>query len=90
MNEGGELWVLSLLVDGSDCYWDERMTFVDTPEKLGSRFDLHRLPYGALLLKGRRAKRFLKQCFISELRWRREQKTKVQIGGPNRPEHGEK
>src|SRR5260370_39081857 len=61
-----DLWVLTFTVDDSDPNWETRQTVVGTREQLAKLFDLKRLPYGARLLKGKAATRYLKRGFKEE------------------------
>jgi len=54
------LLVLTFIVDDSDPNWETRNTVIGTREQLSTMFDLARLPYGAHLLKGKAAARFIK------------------------------
>jgi hypothetical protein len=74
MADEPEVWVLSLLVDGSDPAWDQRFTIVGTKYSLEQQFDLSNLPYGAILLRGAKAKQFLRQSVRDEARFQRERK----------------
>jgi hypothetical protein len=72
MADGPELYVLSLLADGSDPAWDTRVSIVGTRHFLSQRFDLSNLPPGAILLSGAKAKQFLRQSAREEARYQRE------------------
>lgn len=78
-----EVVVLSLLVEGSDPAWDLRTMIVGTQETLERQFDLRRLPFGALLLRGKQARRFLKKSMREEVRYRREKTARDKMSGKN-------
>jgi hypothetical protein len=84
MADPNELWVLTWVVDStSDPYWNTSQTIIASPAKLSSMFNLHRLPYGARLLKGKQAARFIKWSAKQEARYRREQDQKRKMDGQN-------
>ena len=74
-----ELWILSLLVDGADPLWDQRATVIGSPEKLAAMYDPKHLPYGAILLKGKQAKRFLKQVMKDEIKYQKQEAMKTNM-----------
>jgi hypothetical protein len=76
MNDEQELHVLSIVVDGSDPEWDERMIIVGTQAKLATMFDLTQLPAGAILMKGKAAKRFLAKGMQDEAAYQKQQAMK--------------
>lgn len=79
-----ELFVLTRVTDGTNPDWDERVTLVGTKESISKTVDLSRgVPYGWRLLRGKRARRFLKWSLQEEARWRRELELKRKAGGPN-------
>ncbi len=76
--------VLTRVVDGSDSDWDVRATVVGTWEQLNAIVDLSKgVPHGWRLLRGKRARRFLKWATKHEIRWQREQAAQKTAGGPN-------
>lgn len=77
------LWILTFALPSADPKWELRNSIVGTPEKLASMFDLNKLPYGVRLLKGKQAKRYIKQSIKEERRYYREQQFKRQAGGVN-------
>ena len=69
----GELCVLTRVIDGSDPIWDERATAIGTLEQLRETFDLSKgIPYGWRLLKGKKARRFLRNLGKDEARYQRD------------------
>jgi hypothetical protein len=80
---GGELWVLTQVIDSSDSYWNTSSTVVATPQKMAAMFDLRKLPYGVRLLKGKAAKRYLKWAAKEEARYQREQISRGKMNGEN-------
>lgn len=82
-NDYDQVWVLTQVVDDVDSAWDLSATLVAAPAKMAELVDLHRLPFGTRLLKGKQARRFLKWSQKQEARWQREQKLKRQAGGAN-------
>jgi hypothetical protein len=78
-----EIWVLTILVDGSDPNWDVRNSIVATPERMATLVDLNNLPPGATLIKGDEARVFFERGQRDEARWQREQQLKRQSGGRN-------
>jgi hypothetical protein len=76
--------VLTRVVDGSDPDWDVRATVVGTWEQLNAIVDLSKgVPHGWRLLRGKRARRFLKWATKHEIRWQREQAAIKAAGGVN-------
>ena len=72
----GDLYVLTRVTDDSDPLWDERFTIYGTPERIKSMFDLSKgVPFGWQLLKGKAARRFLRNMVRDELRYQRERAT---------------
>jgi hypothetical protein len=78
-----DLWVLTFVVDDSDPSWQTRNSVIGTAESLSNLFDLTRLPFGARLLKGKQAARYIKQSIKEEQRYNQEQRTKREAGGVN-------
>jgi hypothetical protein len=79
-----DLLVLTRVVDGSDPDWDVRATFVGTWEQLNAIVDLSKgIPYGWRLLRGEKARRFLRWATKHEIRWHREQAATKAAGGVN-------
>jgi hypothetical protein len=78
-----DLWVLTFTTDDSDPHWETRSSIVGTEEQIARVLDLKRLPYGARLLKGKQAARYLRQSLKEEQRYQREQLAKRQAGGAN-------
>lgn len=57
---------------------------IDTLEGLRARFDFSRgLPYGWILLRGKRAQRYIRDSIKAELRWQRREAMKATAGGKN-------
>jgi hypothetical protein len=84
MNEQDNLWVVTSQCDTGDPSWAVATTIIAPPQKLAELFgDLNSLPFGARLLKGKQAKRFIKQAVRDEKRFQRELKFKGQAGGRN-------
>lgn len=84
MNTSPELFVLTRVIDATNPHWDERMTIVGTRAQISQTIDLSRgVPFGWRLLRGKRARRFLKWASAEEARWRREQEIKQKAGGLN-------
>jgi hypothetical protein len=79
-----ELFVLTRVVDATDPHWDERMTIVGTRAQISKTVDLSRgVPFGWRLLRGKKARRFLKWSLAQESAWWREQQLKSKGGGLN-------
>jgi hypothetical protein len=78
-----DLWVVTFTTDDSDPHWETRSSMVGTEEQLSRLVDLKRLPYGARLLKGKAAARYLKRSLKDEQRYQREQLVKSRAGGAN-------
>jgi hypothetical protein len=78
-----DLWVVTFTIDDSDPHWETRSSIVGTEEQLGRLVDLKCLPYGARLLKGKAAARYLKRSLKDEQRYQREQLVKRRAGGAN-------
>jgi hypothetical protein len=83
MTNKSDLWVLTFVVDDSDPNWEVRNSVVGKPEDLAAIVNINKLPYGARLLKGKQASRYIKQSLKEERRYQREQKLKQQAGGRN-------
>jgi hypothetical protein len=84
MNEQeNDLWVLTVTIDTPDPRWAQANTIIARPGKMAELFDLSALPFGARLLKGKQAKRFLKQAIRHEQRFQREMKFNRNAGGAN-------
>lgn len=83
MSSENDLWVLTFTLDDSDPDWETRSSIVGTAEQLAKLFDLQRLPYGARLLKGKQARRYLKRGLRDEQRYQLEQLAKRRAGGRN-------
>jgi hypothetical protein len=87
--EGGQavsddLLVLTRVIDASDPYWDQNATIIGTMEQINAIVDLSEgVPYGWRLLRGKKARRFLKRSMKAESRWQREQAAKQATGGLN-------
>lgn len=82
-DQANDLWVVTFQVDSADPYWGIANTIIAKPEKLATLFDLSALPFGARLLKGKQAKRFIKQAVKDEKRFQRELEFKRKAGGAN-------
>jgi hypothetical protein len=81
MKLSDELWALVRVIDGSDPIWDECATMIGTPQKIRSMFDLSKgVPFGWRLLKGKRARRWLRDSLKDELRYRRDGKAREKAG----------
>ena len=78
-----DLWVLTFTIDDPDPQWETRNSIVGTAEQLARMVDLKHLPYGARLLKGKAATRYLKRSLKEEQRYQREQLVKRRTGGVN-------
>jgi hypothetical protein len=79
-----EFLVLTRVVDDSDPHWDLNTTIVGTLEQLNAIVDLSKgVPHGWRLLRGKRARRFLKWATTHEIRWQREQAAQKVAGGVN-------
>jgi hypothetical protein len=79
-----EFFVLTRVIDGSDPDYDLRTTIMGTWSQINAVVDLSRgVPDGWQLLKGKRARRFLRRSLKHEYRWQREQEAQAKIGGPN-------
>jgi hypothetical protein len=84
MNEQkNDIWVVTFTVDTPDPHWATANTIIARPEKMAELFDLSALPFGARLLKGKQARRFLKQAVKHEQRFQREMKFNRNAGGAN-------
>ena len=78
------LLVLTRVVDDSDPNWDLNATIVGTWEQINAAIDLSRgIPYGWRLLRGKKARRFLRWATKHEMRWQREQAAGKAAGGVN-------
>ena len=76
--------VLTRIVDSSDPFWDQSATIMGTLEQINAVVDLSRgVPFGWRLLKGKRARRFLKWSLRQEARYQREQAASKAAGGAN-------
>jgi hypothetical protein len=72
-----DLCVLTRITNSSDPLWDESLTIIDTLAGLRSKFDLSRgIPYGWRLLKGKAARRFIRDSLREERRYQRQQAAK--------------
>ena len=70
-----ELWVLTRVSDASDPVWDNCTTMIGTAEMIGRPFDLSKgVPVGWRLLKGKRARRWLRDSLKHELRYQRDKR----------------
>jgi len=79
-----DLLVLTRVVDGSDPRWGLNAKIVGTLEHINAVVDLSKgVPFGWQLLRGKRARRFLKRAMMSEVRWPREQAALKAAGGLN-------
>jgi hypothetical protein len=77
-----ELWALVRVTDASDPIWDSYTTMIGTAEKIRGMFDLSRgVPAGWRLLKGKRARRWLRDSLKEELRYRHDKKARESAGG---------
>ena len=84
MNTEPDLWILTRVIDGADPHWNQNVTVVGTRAQISRVIDLSKgIPYGWRLLRGKKAKRFLKQSIKEEMYWRREQEMKRSAGGLN-------
>jgi hypothetical protein len=76
-----ELWVLFRLIDGSDPVWDHCTTMMGTKETIRRMFDLSKgVPFGWRLLKGKQARRWLRDSLKAELRYQRDRKAREKAG----------
>ena len=80
-----ELFVLTRVLDDTDPHWGKHMTVFGTKEQISKVVDLSKgvVPYGWRLLRGKKARRFLKWSMEQEALWRREQELKRKAGGLN-------
>jgi hypothetical protein len=83
MSEQNDLWIVTTLVDSGDPAWKTATTIVATPERMAELFDLNDLPFGAKLLKGAAARKFLQRAVRHEKRFQRELAFKRKAGGRN-------
>lgn len=84
MNTTPELFVLTRIIDDTTPHWDERVSLVGTKESISKTVDLSRgVPFGWVLLRGKKARRFLRWSIAQESAWRREQQLKSKGGGLN-------
>jgi hypothetical protein len=76
--------VLTRVIDASDPYWDHSATIIGTLQQISATIDLSKgVPYGWRLLRGKKARRFLRWAAKHEIRWQREQAACKAAGGPN-------
>ncbi len=78
-----ELCVISVLVADDNPNWSERIMLVGTEEFLAARFDLEKLPPGAIFLRGQAARDFIEEAQREEARYRFDQAAKRKFGGSN-------
>lgn len=79
-----DLLVLTRVIDAPDPYWDESATIIGTMEQISAVVDLSKgIPFGWRLLRGKKARRFLKWSMKAESRYQREQAASRAAGGPN-------
>ena len=79
-----DLLVLTRVIDASDPYWVQTATIIGPLEQINATFDLSKgIPFGWRLLRGKKARRFLKWQMREHARWQREQAAKKAAGGPN-------
>jgi hypothetical protein len=79
-----EFLVITRVIDASDPHWDLRTTLMGTREQISAIVDLSKgTPFGWQLLRGKRARRFLKLAAKHEIRWQREQAARRATGGVN-------
>jgi len=79
-----DLLVLTRVIDASDPYWDENATIIGSWEQISAVVDLSKgVPFSWRLLRGKKARRFLKWATKHEIRWRHEQAAIKAAGGPN-------
>jgi hypothetical protein len=79
-----ELWILTRVINDADPHWNESVTITGTRAQISKVVDLSKgIPYGWRLLRGKKARRFLKWSLREEMRWRAEQQTKRNAGGLN-------
>ena len=85
MNTSPELFVLTRVIDDRDPHWGKHMTVFGTKEQISKVVDVSKgvVPYGWRLLRGKKARRFLKWSMEQEALWRREQELKRKAGGLN-------
>jgi hypothetical protein len=79
-----DFFVLMRLADASGPDWDLRRTVAGNREQVSAIVDLGKgVPYGWRLLRGKKARRFLKWTIKSEMRWLREESALKTMRGPN-------
>ena len=79
-----DLLVLTRVIDAADPYWDQSTTIIGTLQQISATIDLSKgIPFGWRLLRGKKARRFLKWSMKSELGWQREQAALKTKGGSN-------
>jgi hypothetical protein len=79
-----DLCVLTRITDDNDPEFDERVTLIDTLAGIKAKFDLSKgVPFGWQLLRGKRARRFLKQAWREEARYQRREAIRRAAGGNN-------
>jgi hypothetical protein len=79
-----EFCVLTRVIDSSDPNWDYSATVIGTLEFIERSFDLCKgVPFGWRLLRGKKARRFLRWSLKQELPYQREQQIRTAAGGDN-------
>jgi hypothetical protein len=79
-----DLLVLTRVIDASDPYWDHNATIIGTLQQISAIVDLSNgVPFGWRLLRGKKARRFLRWATKHEMRWQREQAAQKAAGGVN-------
>ena len=72
-----ELWALVRVIDASDPVWESCTTLIAPAAKLCAMFDLSAgVPFGWRLLKGKRARRWLRDSIRDEQRFQRDQRAR--------------
>jgi len=81
MKLSDDLWVLTRVLGTADPIWDHCATLLGTRETLRAMFDLSKgVPYGWRLLKGKQARRFLRDSLKEELRYQRDKRARQKAG----------
>jgi hypothetical protein len=78
MKAADELWVLTRMIGGTNPMWDCWSTMIGSPKTIRAMFDLsHGVPFGWRLLKGKRARRWLRDLTKEELRFQRDRRARA-------------
>jgi hypothetical protein len=76
-----DLWVLTRPFGTADPFWGAHCTLIATPERIRAMFDLSAgLPFTWRLLKGKKARRFLRDSLKEELHFRRDRAAREKAG----------